>query len=67
MDFPKESLINCFNVVQQLIEEKDCERLRYHRRRPWSRFRNVLGNRIGLRFAPDFDLTRLFQYAYGGL
>jgi phosphoribosylformylglycinamidine synthase len=64
----RESLLNCFNTVQQLIKEKkvlstyaitssSCT---------GALFEMSLGNRIGLRFAPDFDLAQLFKCAYGG-
>ncbi len=64
----KESLINCFNVVQQLIEEKKIASAYAITAGGCAGavFEMSLGNRIGLRFAPDFDLTRLFQYTYGG-
>lgn len=63
-----ESLNSCFHTVQQLIKEKKvvsayalttggCA---------GAVFEMSLGNRMGLEFSPDFDLSQLFQLNYGG-
>ncbi len=64
----KESLLNCFRTLRQLIKEKrilsacaltagGCAE---------AIFKMSLGNRIGLSFSPDFDLSGLFDANYGG-